>query len=289
MRVALCRGRGAPLSAMVLQEGKLQLKLVRLLHRLAFLRRWAKRLCRGWVIRQRFHGGVICLDAIEHSWAWTGRNSYEQFDRPLQDALLRLSWGHPALIDIGSNLGAMTLSVLLRNPAARSLAVDPNPRAHQLLRKSLECNKLEDRARLVGAAVAPANASVRFDFTGSVVGHVTEAGAAVPSVTVADLVCDLGPAESPLIKVDVEGFETRILPDLIAVGRAHRAVLVIELHPAGMNGLGDPIRALESLRASGGVLTDLAGQPVTGLDPASFTQIVANWSGSDLDPTGGPA
>lgn len=267
---------------MVLKEGKIRLRVVRMLHRLAFLRRWAKRICRGWVIRQSFYGGTICLDAIEHSWAWTGQNSYEKFDRPLQDALLKLSRKHPCLIDIGSNLGAMTLSVLLRNPAARSIAVDPNPRAHQLLQKSLEVNKLKDRVRLVGAALAPANAVVRFDFTGSVVGHVAETGTTVPAVTVAELLRGPGMAESPLIKVDIEGFETQILPDLIAAGREHRAVVVIELHPAGLNGLGDPVRGLDMLRAGGAALTDLAGRPVTGLDPADFTQVVANWSGSEL-------
>jgi FkbM family methyltransferase len=263
---------------MILKEGKLRLRVVHVLHRLAFLRRWAKRICRGWVIRQSFYGGTICLDAIEHSWAWTGQNSYEKFDRPLQEELLRLSRDHPWLIDIGSNLGAMTLSVVLRNPAARAVAADPNPRAHQLLRKSLEINHLQDRVRLVGAAVAPAEAKVNFDFSGSVVGHVTDQGVAVPTVTVAELLRDVPPAESPLIKVDIEGFESRILPELVEAARARRAIVVIELHPLGLNGLADPARGLEILRSSGAVVTDLEGRPLTGLNPTDFTQVVARWA-----------
>jgi FkbM family methyltransferase len=263
---------------MDLKEGKLRLRAVHTLHRLAFLRRLAKRVCRGWVIRQPYYGGAICLDAIEHSWAWTGQNSYEKFDRPLQDALLRLSQEHPWLIDIGSNLGAMTLSVLLRNPAALAVAIDPNPRAHQLLQKSLQRNNLTARVRLVHAAVAPADATIRFDFEGSVVGHVAETGVAVPTVTVAELLRDVPPSESPVIKVDVEGFESQILPDLIEAARARRAILVIELHPLGLNGLADPARGLELLRSSGAALTDLEGRAVASLNPADFTQIVARWS-----------
>ncbi len=169
------------------------MRAVRVLHRLAFLRAAAKSLCRGWVVRQPFHGGVICLDAVEHSWAWTGRNSYEKFDQPLQDALLRHSQERPWLVDLGSNLGAMTLSVVLRNPRAHAVAVDPNPRAHQLLQKSVRRNRLGDRVRLVTAAVAPPGAAVRFDFTGSVVGHVTPDGSAVPAATVTELL-DLVPS-----------------------------------------------------------------------------------------------
>ena len=263
---------------MVVKEGKLSLRLAQALHRLAFLRRWAKRICRGWVIRQSFYGGVICLDAVEHSWAWTGQTSYEKFDRPLQDELLRLSQDHPWMIDIGSNLGAMTLSVALRNPRAMIMAADPNPRAHALLRRSLRRNGLENRVRLVTAAVAPVNTAVSFNFTGSVVGHVTEAGVAVPTVTIAELLREVPPAESPLIKVDVEGFESRILPDLVEAARARRAILVIELHPEGMNGLADPAGGLETLRRSGAAITDLEGRPIQALNPADFTQVVARWS-----------
>ena len=86
---------------MILKEGKLRLRVVHVLHRLAFLRRWAKRICRGWVIRQSFYGGTICLDAIEHSWAWTGQNSYEKFDRPLQEELLRRSIALPVIVITG--------------------------------------------------------------------------------------------------------------------------------------------------------------------------------------------
>jgi len=43
--------------------------VVRNLHRFAPIRAIGKRLLRRRTIRQPFHGGVICLDAVDHSWA----------------------------------------------------------------------------------------------------------------------------------------------------------------------------------------------------------------------------
>jgi hypothetical protein len=137
---------------------------------------------------------------------------------------------------------------------------------------------LNGRCRVINAAVAPDRTAVRFDFSGSVVGHVTDSGVPVPTVTVAELLRGLPAGEAPLIKVDIEGFESRILPDLIGAARASRAVVVIELHPQGLNGLGDPAAGLELLRAGGAVLTGLDGRPLPALNPADFTQVVARWA-----------
>jgi hypothetical protein len=82
----------------------------RALHRIAFLRRWAKRIAAGWTITQPFHGGVICLDAVEHSWAWTGTRRLENFEREVQDRLLERLRGRELLSDIGSNIGGFDRS-----------------------------------------------------------------------------------------------------------------------------------------------------------------------------------
>jgi FkbM family methyltransferase len=250
---------------------------MRVLHGSALLRRIAKRLGRGRTIQQPFHGGVICLDAVEHSWAWTGQHTYEKFDRSQQDAMLALSRDHPWLVDIGCNLGAMTLGILLRNPQARSVSVDPNPRAIQLLRQSLEVNRLTDRAHVFQAAIAPAGARVRFDFEGSVTGHVTEAGSSVATKSVAEVLAAVPAGVAALIKVDVEGFETQFLAELAPLARARGAVLVLELHSKGMNGWGDPAKAIALLRAEQAVITTLDGQPITEVEPSAIFQIVARW------------
>jgi FkbM family methyltransferase len=249
----------------------------RFLHRFAPLRAVAKRALRGVTLEQRFHGGRISLDAVDHSWAWTGRLRYETFDVELQNALLALARGRTTLVDIGCNVGAMTLSVLLREPTIRARSFDANPRAVALLRRSLARNGLADRASVTWAAVAPKDGELRFESSGSVIGHVSDRGLPTPAVAFAPLVREAAAAGRCLLKVDVEGFETSLIPELANAGPLANVCLVAELHPRGYNGVGSPRRNLEALRATGAEVTTIDGQPVATVPEEGFTNVVARW------------
>jgi FkbM family methyltransferase len=254
--------------------------LVQALHHRPLLRRIAKRVCRGWTVRQRFYQGRICLDAVEHSWAWTGNTRYEQFDRWLQDALARLAAGQSAFLDVGANIGVMTLAVLLRVPEISAVAVEPNPRACELLRRSLVLNGLASRGRVVQSAVTPEGRSVDFDFEGSVTGHVTALGPHhVHGIAPAQLLADLGPGPV-LVKLDVEGFEAELLPEFGALPQRRRITLVFELHPAGFRPGLDPVRVLAALHDSGAAISSLDGGPFNADAPAPFDNLVARWPAS---------
>jgi len=136
--------------------------LVPRIHRAHSLRALGKRLLRNRVIKQPFHGGVICLDAVEHSWAWTGAARLESWDRPLQDRLLAISRDCQTMIDVGSNIGTMTLAVALRNPDIRFVCVEPNERAGRLLRQSLTLNRVADRVTLIDAVAGEADGYAGF-------------------------------------------------------------------------------------------------------------------------------
>jgi len=254
--------------------------LVQALHRRPWLRRAARRICRGWTVRQRFYQAWICLDAVEHSWAWTGKTRYEQFDRWLQDALVRLAVGQSAFLDIGANLGVMTLAVLLRVPRSVAVAVEPNPRACELLRRSLVLNDLAARGRVIEAVVTPGGRSVGFDFAGSVTGHVTAAGSRHPrGIAPGQLLAalDAGPV---LVKLDVEGFEAELLPEFAGLPHRSRITLVVEMHPAGFRPGLDPAKVLAALRQSGAALSSLDGRPFAADTPAPFDHLVARWPAS---------
>ncbi|HET7457768.1 MAG TPA: FkbM family methyltransferase [Gemmatimonadaceae bacterium] len=249
----------------------------RFLHRFGPLRAVAKRALRGVTLEQRFHGGRISLDAVDHAWAWTGRLRYETFDVELQDALLALARGRTTMLDIGCNVGAMTLSVLLREPNISARSFDANPRAVALLRRSLARNRLSDRASVTWAAVALRDGELRFESNGSVIGHVSESGRPTPAVAFAPLVREAAAAGPCLVKVDVEGFETSLIPELANAGPLANVCLVVELHPSGYNGVGAPRRNLEALRATGAEVSTIDGQPVTTISENDFTNVVARW------------
>ncbi len=68
------------------------MQVIKLLHKFRFLRLIAKKLAKKLTIKQRFYNGIICLNAVEHSWAWTVKNRYETFDIELQKALYHASF-----------------------------------------------------------------------------------------------------------------------------------------------------------------------------------------------------
>lgn len=248
----------------------------RTLHRFGFVRKVGKSWLVNSAVSQPFYGGEILLDAVQHSWAWTGDARCETFDVELQETLLARSRSFPHLIDIGCNVGAMTLSVLLRNPSATGLCIDPNERATNLLQQSLSRNGVENRAEVVSAAVGDVDGELRYDATGSVSGHVSQSGRPVRQYDFAAL---LNRASTPaLVKIDVEGYETVLMKRLTAVRDLRFFCFVVELHPAGFNEWGDPkavVRLLESSRAR---LGRLDGGDLGDYDEHGFTQVVAIWS-----------
>ena len=257
-------------------------RLVPALHRWPALRALGKRALRRRIIRQPFHGGVICLDAVEQSWAWTGDIRLETWDRPIQDRLLELSRQCLTMVDVGSNVGAMSLSVALRNPDISIVCVEPNARAAELLRQSIAANRLGDRMTVVEAVAGTADGTVAFEEDGSTTGHVAVGGTVSrPSVDFARLIDRAADRGACLVKLDVEGYEAVVLTGLPRLTRRDRVHLVVELHASGFNGIGDPAACGALLTASGAVMTDAGGRTVPAIegwtDDLITRQIEARW------------
>jgi FkbM family methyltransferase len=237
------------------------------LHGVRALRSIGKTLLRDRVVRQPFHSGVICMDAVQHSWAWTGAYRLDARDAPIQERLLGLSRSCPTMIDVGSNLGTMAISVALRNPGIRIVCVEPNARACQLLRQSLALNQLTERVTVLEAVAGEADGRIGFAEDGSTTGHVVPGAASSKQmIDVGRLVDEHAAHGRCLVKVDIEGFEAAVLKRLVGAGHRRNVVLLVELHAHGFNGLGDPRGCVELLRASGAVLTDLDGQSISQID-----------------------
>lgn len=256
--------------------------LVPRLHRAPALRALGRRLLRRRIIRQPFHGGVICLDAVEQSWAWTGGIRLETWDRPIQDRLLALSRECPTMIDVGGNVGAMSLSVALRNPDITIVCLEPNARACALLRESVVLNRLGDRVTVREAVAGDADGAVGFEEGGSTTGHIVASGQVTkPSLDFARLVDESAASGRCLVKVDVEGYETLLLAVLKRVMSRHNVLLFVELHALGFNGFGNPAACGELLLDSGASLADADGRPVPSIEPWTdglvTRQIEARW------------
>ena len=68
-------------------------------------------------------------------------------------------------VDVGAHVGAVTIAVLLDNPEATAICVEPVPENVAALRRNLELNDLTHRAQVIEGAVG--TDTVSFDWSGT--------------------------------------------------------------------------------------------------------------------------
>jgi FkbM family methyltransferase len=236
-----------------------------------------KYIFKGCTLKQSFHNGIICFDAVEHSWVWVGNLRYETLDRDLQDKLLALSFNYDLMIDIGANVGVMTLSILLRNKKIKVVCIEPNQRAASLLKKSLSLNHLTERATIIEAVVSNKDGVEIFDAADSVSGHISNSGRPVKCIDFASLLNQYSSNARCLVKIDIEGFEGTLMGLLSTLDYLRNLCMVIELHNLGFNKFGNPGYCLEMLLESGAKVLDLQGETVTQIANNNITQVITSW------------
>lgn len=156
-------------------------------------------------------------------------------------------WGEPPrVLDLGANIGLSVLWFLREHPAARVTALEPDPALFRVLQR----NVLENgggRATLQNRAAWHEAGRVRFLSDGADGGRVVGAGTGLLEVDAADVraLFDAGPYD--VIKMDIEGAESTVLP---ALGERLRRVrfLFVEYHApaAGAPSLAALIAPMEA-------------------------------------------
>jgi FkbM family methyltransferase len=144
----------------------------------------------------------------------------------------------PVLLDIGANIGAVTLDRAWRDRRVRVDAYEPNPSTWTTLEANVRHNGLESRVRVFKEAVTGQGGAAVLWSGGSSVLSSTVGGPAldgravrVPSVSFDGAVARTG-AERLAVKMDAEGAEVEMLES--ASDRTLAAIdeLVLEYHDA---------------------------------------------------------
>ncbi len=141
-----------------------------------------------------------------------------EFARPEIDLLIALHAAVPdrTFVDVGANVGAITLPVAARLPSAPVIACEAHPELHMLLAANAVANNL-DRVRALNCAISDKEGTVDFpapplsqtrNFGATGLGLTTETTARV-LLTTLDRLCASHPAGT--IKIDVEGHEPYVL------------------------------------------------------------------------------
>ena len=125
----------------------------------------------------------------------------------------------PKIIDCGANIGMTVLYFKYLFPDCSIIAFEPNPFVFQLLQKNVEQNKLTN-VTLVNAGLSSENGACTFyyeDFKGTLLGSILKerGGANTLTIQTHRLSGYLKENYFDLVKIDIEGAETKVINDLL--------------------------------------------------------------------------
>ena len=131
-----------------------------------------------------------------------------------QSYLFRSDTSSPVIYDCGANVGVSVAYFKSLYPDARVVAFEPDKEIYGYLSRNLSRNNLLEDVALHNAAVWTHAKGVSFASDGADGGHVEECsgGRVVPSVDLKEML--LGEKRVDLLKMDIEGAETVVIPTL---------------------------------------------------------------------------
>lgn len=198
------------------------------------------------------------------------------------------------VLDVGANVGYYTALAMVRIGNGRVIALEPDKEAFEYLQATVAANagaeaicirKAASSER--GAGTLYSSASNRGDnrlYANEFPGTVDE----VEICTVDDLLAELDVAAADLVKIDVQGYEGRVLRGMSRLIRGARDITILmEFWPDGLRQAGDdPERLLAELESAGLELFEIGSKgEAVALDRAgivrrhkgrSYTSIVAH-------------
>lgn len=174
------------------------------------------------------------------------------------------------IVDLGANVG---LSVRLWQkafPAAKVVAVEPEPTNARMLRRNVDAGPSPRGVATVEACVAGSTRRVALDTSGGAWGvkMAADGNGKVPAMRMEEVLAAGGMGDQPidLMKCDVEGAEAEIFADCAAwIGRVRW--LAIELHPPY-----DKTKLVADLARNGGHFVEQHAQDWVGQEVVLLEQ-----------------
>jgi FkbM family methyltransferase len=176
-----------------------------------------------------------------------------EFAKPELDFLLATASGAGgAFLDVGANIGSISLPFAAKRPDWRVLAIEPHPGLHDLLRRTATQNALTNVSTLRAAA---GEESTMVSFPCPSLEHAMNYGdlgfhnaAAIPRApTQMVALDDVFDAQIRIVKIDVQGYEAQVLKGAKRLLELARPVWFIE----AASDLELSAKVVRALRAAG--------------------------------------
>lgn len=136
-----------------------------------------------------------------------------QFHEGHDEYGLRETFISGVFVDVGAYIGSVSLAVLLDNPDAHAIIVEPIPENVRMIRQTLEANDLTKRATVVEAAVGSATVRYGSKVADRYVGNIGTHDGPVLTVRLVTLdeIVDMAGGHVAALKTDCEGGEWAFL------------------------------------------------------------------------------
>lgn len=234
----------------------------------------------SWRMARR-DGVTLRLDLSDYM-QWS---AYHSVERDLRARLYDLARPGGVVIDVGSNIGEVLLGLSRRvGPPGRAIGFEANPETLKLCQANIALNPtLPAEVHGVGLGDAdgtlflhrPAATNSGADRLRSDIGG----GVAVPVTTLDRFVEKNALRRVDLIKIDVEGFEMKVLAGAEAALARFRPLLFVELCDSNLREQGSTAADLIAWLEARGYAIEAAadGAPLTSISPLSncFLDVIA--------------
>jgi FkbM family methyltransferase len=147
-------------------------------------------------------------------------------------------------VDLGANIGAVSVYAASLNPEAKVIAVEPEPHNRELLEKNLERNGVTDQVEvfsvLVHAPDVPEDTWWKIN-DGHGNSKISQEGTLAEVISLSTLFDRAGVDQVDVLKVDIEGAEFAALQDVAALNRVKYLTLEFD---GGRPEFGDLVTTL---------------------------------------------
>jgi FkbM family methyltransferase len=163
------------------------------------------------------------------------------------------------VIDCGANEGFTSiLAAVKAGPAGKVFAIEPAPHNLEPIRINVALNGFEDRVAVVPKAVGDKNAIIPFE------GEISREGeSSVEMIALDDTF-----SSPDVIKIDVEGFEAKVIRGAELMLKCHRPTIFLEPHlsqPVDMRNYGDSPEDLYQFVTDLGYVVYQDGRPIQSI------------------------
>ncbi|KYC40128.1 hypothetical protein WA1_29745 [Scytonema hofmannii PCC 7110] len=186
-------------------------------------------------------------DYVGNALFWRGLSSWEP---ETIEVFYKLAQKSNLVLDIGANTGLFTMLALSANPNSQVLSFEPVPNTYKQLVSHVKRNGWEERCQIYNKAVSnivgetkfhvpfndvPLSASLNLQGFRGQEGVIID----IPVTTIDDVCSKSGKID--LIKLDVEGFEDKVLEGMEQVLSNSSPTIIVECNPDG------PVLAVENI------------------------------------------